>query len=227
MKETMCVENIGATTNMGYKIPNGVPVRTINAAINNNPSVTALTDEQIEELSNVNEGAYGPGGEGQDTLYQLVFVGKISLDTICYAILRPCRCVKSHNGDEVILKTAMFSGMNTITRLINRLLSDEVRIVEVYRIENGNKSLIARFNTMDTLVSFIQEDRLNNHPAIDEVEDDINENSNDKCCKESDYLKKIQKLESELENNKALIDSLREENASLHSKINKIKELIE
>ena len=139
----------------------------VNAVLNNNPMATALTDDEIEELSKHNEDAVGPGRAEYDTYYRIEFVGKFSLDNICYAIMRPCRCVKSHINDTIILKTARFCAMNTITRLITRLEGDTIEKVTVFRMgEGGQEQVIGVFDNAEPIISFIQEDKLRKHPVI-------------------------------------------------------------
>lgn len=166
-RETMCIQNIGSAANNGDPIPKGKPYRMVNAVLNNNPMATALTDDEIEELSKHNEDAVGPGRAEYDTYYRIEFVGKFSLDNICYAIMRPCRCVKSHINDTIILKTARFCAMNTITRLITRLEGDTIEKVTVFRMgEGGQEQVIGVFDNAEPIISFIQEDKLKKHPVI-------------------------------------------------------------
>ena len=166
-REAMCIQNLGSAVNNGDPIPKGKPFRMINAVLNNNPMATALTDDEIEELSKHNEDAVGPGRAEYDTYYRIEFVGRFSLDNICYAIMRPCRCVKSHINDTIILKTARFCAMNTITRLITRLEGDSIQKVTVFRIgEGGQEQVIGVFDNADPIISFIQEDKLKKHPVI-------------------------------------------------------------
>ena len=100
-RETMCVDNFGSTINNGPQIPKDKPYRMINGALNNNPSATALSDDEIEKLSWHNEEALGPGTDDCEYYYRLIITGNFCFDNICYAIMRPCRCVKSQMGDNV------------------------------------------------------------------------------------------------------------------------------
>ena len=163
-KETMCIQNLGASVNNGNPIPKGIPYRVIHAALNNNPNATALSDEEIEELSKHNEGAVVPGTTELEGYYRIEFVGDFSFDNICYAIIRPCRCVKSHNDKDIVLKTAKFSSMNSITRLFKRLEENEIKQVTVFRVdENNNEDKIGIFNSTREIIEFIQDDKKKLH----------------------------------------------------------------
>lgn len=240
-KEVMCIENLGSPINNGKHIPNGVPFRMINSPLNNNPAATALTDDEIEELSKHNVGAYGPGRSEYDTYYQIKFVGKFSFDNICFAIIRPCRCVKSHDGDIVTLETAKFWTMNTITKLIQRLNQDEIYFLDIYRIENESiKIHIAHFETSDSVISFIQEDKVHKHDGLEKVSEveknnEIQKSQTKKVEKENaditDELKMMRDWNKDLERNLAekcmLLDELQKENEELKEKLKSIREICE
>lgn len=158
--ETMCAENLGSINNNGPAIPVGVQVRQLQSVMSTNASVTAKTDEEIYELSKLNENVIVSGDPKKDSLYRVRFTGSFDLSNFCYAIIKPnCRCVVSQEGNKMYVTTAKFRTMNALSGLISRLAENIVMRVEVFRYDpDGTIHLINDTNAYNEIISFIQED---------------------------------------------------------------------
>ena len=212
-KELMCIENIGNDLNNGPRIPAGSVTRTVEGAIGNNKGYTALSDEEIAEVSKYNEDAVLPASFEPDFYYRMQFVGDFSLDNVCYSILRPCRCVAEINSHWT-LTTAKFASLSSITRLINRLKSDNLINVKVFRVLlDGRSFLIKEGLNADTLISFIQDDR-NSYDGMIPVEQ-----ANDVVDLYNDQIIQLNQLIKEKNEE---IATLKEQNESLKNLLNKL-----
>ena len=212
-KELMCIENIGNDLNNGPRIPAGSVTRTVEGAIGNNKGYTALSDEEIAEVSKYNEDAVLPASFEPDFYYRMQFVGDFSLDNVCYSILRPCRCVAEINSHWT-LTTAKFASLSSITRLINRLKSDNLINVKVFRVLlDGRSFLIKEGLNADTLISFIQDDR-NSYDGTIPVEQ-----ANDVVDLYNDQIIQLNQLIKEKNEE---IATLKEQNESLKNLLNKL-----
>lgn len=234
MRETMCVRNIGLTTNSGDLIPADKPVRQVKGVLSTNVSVTALSDEEIEEFSKVNEDALVAGRSEYDHHYRIKFVGHFSLDNRCYAIMKPCMCVIGHEGDAEYIMTAKFSVMNSIAKLITRLATDDIQYAIVYRIDEGCEPVVMeRFESVEKLVTYIR----NNKKGINTDEkwkkihgidakgfDDAEEvRPNDEC---EELLRKNEQLHCELEAKDMIIKKMQEELEQANKDKEKLEEQI-
>lgn len=240
-REMMCKENINAIHNSGALIPEGKAFRLIVGVMGNSTAATALTDEEIVELSKYNEDACMTGRSEYDHYYQIKFVGEFSLNTRCYSIIRPCMCVLDYEDGMTSIMTARFSVMNSITRLITRVKQDTVKYAIVYRIENdGRKEKIKTFTDMDQLVLFIQSDKKGSELEKSESEvinTETNENTdiqmNINSEKETELLSRIKQLEEELSRKEEYacriekeFGQIKEENIKLKTMIDMIRNII-
>lgn len=241
-REMMCKENINETHNNGALIPEGKPFRQIFGVMGNNTAATALTDEEIVELSKYNIGASMNGRSEYDHYYQIKFVGEFCLDNRCYAVIRPCMCVLDYEEGVTSITTAQFSVMNSIIRLITRVKQDRVKYAVVYRIESdGRKEEIRTFYDLDQLVSYIQSDKRG--AGLTEIQEpegnmDVNEaaspsqpNLDNNMTRE--LLEKVTQLETELKMAQDTIEAttnelnkVKEENIRLNTMVEMIRNII-
>lgn len=213
-KELVCIENLGTGFNNGPSIPLGTPTRTVFGAIGNNKGYTALSDEEIATVSKHNEDAILDSSFEPAFYYRIQFIGDFSLDNVCYGILRPCRCVADKN-QYWSLKTARFASLSSITRLINRLKSDNLVSIKVFRVSlEGACTLISDRIDADSLVSFLQADRDNYDGSIEEFKI---ANSNDYSVEF--YKGKILQLTALLDEKDQKIEQLQNQNNSLKERL--------
>lgn len=143
--EMICVENIGSNVNRGPVIPHGTPVRSLAGVLTNNPGYTALSDAEIEFFSRANNGeAIIPGKEEPEYYCQLEFYGNFSLDTICYSIMKPCRCVVEFGENYQTISTAQFTAMHSVTKLISRISSDGFEKGVIYKRANTGEKIVVQ-----------------------------------------------------------------------------------
>lgn len=152
-KETMCKENIGSSTNNGRPIPKDKEVRKLQSVFGNNPSFTALSDDEIAELSIYNQNAIISESDDMDFYYMLEIIGHFSLDNLCYSIIRPCRCVVEFDKNRTIVTTGLFKTLNSISRLLTRLMNDEITQVNVWKVAE-EKSVLKTFDTGEKVLEF-------------------------------------------------------------------------
>ena len=113
------------------------------------------------------------------------------------------------------LKTARFASLSSITRLINRLKSDNLVSIKVFRVSlEGACTLISDRIDADSLVSFLQADRDNYDGSIEEFKI---ANSNDSSVEF--YKGKIRQLTALLDEKDQKIEQLQNQNNSLKERL--------
>lgn len=156
-KETMCAANIGDNGNFGELIPSDKPTRDLQGVLKANPSKTALTDEEIWELSKNNEDAITSADDNPEFYYRIELCGDFSLNNVCYSIIKPCRCVVTGTDNGIVIKTSRFVRLNSIARLVVKLKEDVIHSVTLYKIfPSGETEIIEEIRTIDDLCVFFK-----------------------------------------------------------------------
>lgn len=228
-KETICLENLGSNLNNGPEIATDKKVRRVFAVIGNNPSYTALTDDEIVEFSKVNEDCVVAGRAERGYYYRIAFVGNFSLDNMCYAVMRPCRCVLKYISNGMVIKTARYTALNSLSRLANRLKENEIKEVIAYKVElDGTETEIIRSSSADELIADLQSNRYHetyiprrssNNETIVEVEECTDRKIEELC-------ETIKGLEKTITEQRGTIDSLLSENQKLKEVIKNVSNCI-
>lgn len=219
-RETMCVENIGKTGNNGKKIPLGVPTRDLFGVFSNATSYTALSDDEIIELSKYNQDAVVVEKNCIGKYYRVKLFGQFSLNNRCYAVIRPCLCVLGNEDGLITITTAKFTTRYSVARLINRIKSDDFLFAIIYReADDGQMEEFMRTDNPDDILDYISLDRKGMGEDDAGTADGSEEESEDSLTVDKGVMESLKKQIGELEVRLAACEEdLRRKDNLLHCK---------